>query len=285
MSGEALPSARVRMLAGFLLEPASATPAAASAAVAQQDAEDSARSRSPRRPVYDNGFHAGRTPHKSQQSPQKKTRQKKTPQKKDRPSAGAASAHVAKLDATTSRLKICHQINTLFRSQPSFASAEVLAAEFYAVATSTSQPTADTALPPRAAPPLPLLEAVLDALEESGELAHVPCEVLANLSLHAPFRRAMAVGEAAEIVLALLRATGLRDVVRRGGRQSQKQIDRGSGDGTTTNEDVGDVDGSAPKLLLACVAADLLADLVETDGSAAWFPPSLKERIVAQLNK
>ena len=70
-----------------------------------------------------------------------------------------------------------------------------------------------------------------------------------------------------------------------GGRQSQKQIDRGSGGGTTTNEDVGDVDGSAPKLLLACVAADLLVDLVETDGSAAWFPPSLKERIVAQLNK
>ena len=293
----AAPRARVRLLAGYLLDPASA---AASGTSGGAD-------RSPRLPLYNNGFHAGTTPQQ-----QKKKKKKTVGGGGTAKYAAAAMTTAVALDASTSRLKTCHQINTLFRSQPSFAHAEALAAEFYALAASEPpQPSAGGApspplpppLPPPPPPPpplLPLLEAVLDTLEDAGELAHVPCEVLANMSLHAPFRQAMVVGEAAEMVLALLRATRVQGAVQRGQRHAQEQIilDHGGGNDETTmmtkakakavtrtdGSDM-DADGPTPKLLLACVAADLLVDLVETHGDAAWFPSSLKERIVAQLNK
>ena len=130
---------------------------------------------------------------------------------------------------------------------------------------------------------MPLLEAILDTLEDSSELAHVPCEVLANFALCAPFRRAMVIGEAVEIVLALLRATRVGRV-RLDSSLSERREPQGTGKNAVTAQQDSKA-GANSEVLLASVATDLLLDLLGTDGSAKWFPLSLKKRIASQLSK
>lgn len=265
------PRARVRLLVGSLLKSGSTTSAADAeasfSAVRTNASTRSPRPRAPRKPIYNNGFTIGSTPRKGANA-------------SDIATPGTA------LDASTSRLATCHQINTLFRSQPSFADAEELAEEFFKLATTKLQSSCDVDKGVSRTSPtplsLPLLESVLDALGDSGELAHVPCEV-ANFSLHAPFRRAMILGEAAEIVLALLCATRVqRDGI--GWRRFEKLENQCQGQNNSPEWRDHRFEADS-KLLLASVAAGLLMDLVETDGSAKWFPTSLKERITVQLSK
>eukprot|EP00946_MAST-07B_sp_MAST-7B-sp1_P003605 g3605.t1 len=270
------PRARVRLLAKSLLDPGSGALSASLDAGASSSSSSSAGNaartsplrRSPRRPLYNNGFNAGSTPQK-------------------KPCTSGPAAQVVNLDASTSRLRTCHQINTLFRSQPSFSHAEALASEFFKLAATNSRcstggddPTCVGSSPPLH---MPLLEAILDTLEDSSELAHVPCEVLANFALYAPFRQAMVVGEAAEIVLALLRATRVGRV-RLDSSLSERRESHDRGKNTVTAQRDNKA-GANSEVLLASVATDLLLDLVETDGSAKWFPLSLKKRVASQLSK
>ena len=258
---------------------------------------------SPRRPIYNNGFNAGKV----------LTRESNSLAKKKKPSSVNASPrnHTSKenppaLDALSSKLVCCHQINTLFRSQSSFADAEVLASEFYALA-ACGNPSrvfkSQGKLPSDDAAPmpcfdsiveaehldkhLPFLEAILDTLEESAELSYVPCEVLANLSLYAPFRKAIVVGEVAEVVIALLRAAGVRGGISNAVESNIRNSDDACGSTNCINSDIQNSNQkqvSSSKVLLAGVASDLLKDLVEADGNAKWFPHVLRERILAQLN-
>ena len=188
------------------------------------------------------------------------------------PRAAAAAAATCKrdrvLEATTSRITVCHQINTLFRAQPSFAAAEALAAEMYNVAAANgdSVPSSSPAPPPPARPgastgtnKLRLLEAVLDALEDAGDLAHVPCEVLANLSLHAPFRRAVAGGEGVDMVLALLRADRTRRPTVTAGPEAA-----GAEEDAAAKAETAGAGPAGEHTLLSLVGSELLSDLLSS---------------------
>jgi hypothetical protein len=129
-------------------------------------------------------------------------------------------------------IAICHQINSLFRAQPSFVEAELLANEFY-----KQTAVNNLAVHKKQTHLVPLLEALLNIMEASGNMAHVPCEVLANLALDSGYKRLIIQSDAVAITRALLLASS---------RQKM-----GSEDTTNNNT----------TLLLKTIAEDLMEDL------------------------
>ena len=88
-----------------------------------------------------------------------------------------------------SRLSGCCELNSLFRKQAKFVDAERLAAALG-----------------QAIAPSALVESVLVALETAGELAHVPAETLANLTMSGKFTASIARSEVPEVIAALTRS-------------------------------------------------------------------------------
>jgi hypothetical protein len=125
----------------------------------------------------------------------RKNRNQLSPRKQYAPTANEQAA---------ASIAVCHQMNSLFRVQASFADAEELAKEFYE---HTAQPKNDQDEPPS----LLFLEGLLDVLEEAGPMAHVPCELLANFALDNRYRQLILQTEAVEMTRALLLAARNQD--------------------------------------------------------------------------
>ena len=149
-----------------------------------------------------------RTFRSTSSSPRSKVKSpRKSSKKRQQPTPSAS-------ERTAAKIAVCHQINSLFRAQSSFAEAEQLAQEFYqhnVVATRLLNNDDREPLRDDNIIVVQLLESILDTLEESGPMAHVPCEVLTNLALNAQFKRLIALSEAEGITRALLLAAKHRD--------------------------------------------------------------------------
>ena len=134
------------------------------------------------------------SPLKKRTSPRKSNLSPRKTKKKTSPTA---------LEQAAASIAICHQINSLFRAQSSFANAELLAHEFLEY--NTNQSTNGN-INDNVRIEIQLLECLLDILEEAGPMSHVPLEVLVNLALDIEFKALIAKSEAVEITRALLLA-------------------------------------------------------------------------------
>ena len=126
----------------------------------------------------------------------RKNRNQLSPRKQYAPTANEQAA---------GRIAVCHQMNSLFRAQGSFADAEQLAKEFYEHTALLKDHQEDES------PSLLFLEGLLDVLEEAGPMAHVPCEVLANFALDNHYRQLILQTEAVDMTHALLLAARHQD--------------------------------------------------------------------------
>jgi hypothetical protein len=133
------------------------------------------------------------------QSPKRKTmsspRNKKNSPRTKKPTAPTP------LEKLATSIAVCHQINSLFRAQSSFVEAEFLANEFYKHTAVTTATTKKNQIQKVA-----LLEALLDIMEASGNMAHVPLEVLANFALDANYKKVILQSEAVDMTRAMLLA-------------------------------------------------------------------------------
>ena len=134
------------------------------------------------------------------QSPKRKTMSSPRHNKKSSPRTKKPTAPTP-LEKLATSIAVCHQINSLFRAQPSFVEAEFLANEFYKHTAVTTATTRKNQIQKVA-----LLEALLDILEASGNMAHVPLEVLANFALDAGYKTAILQSEAVDMTRAMLLA-------------------------------------------------------------------------------